>query len=69
MEQGHTFRGRLKRLWLFFVVMFLATLVSNIASQILFHEEIDILRAASIALMLGIVLTLLIAMYYRNRTR
>ena len=57
--EKHKLRGRLKRFWFFMSVTALVSFLANIITQFLLNGEVDITRAITLSLTLGIVLAIL----------
>lgn len=67
MVERHVLHGRIKRFWLFLAATSLAAFLSNSAIQMLLNGEVDIQRAITMSLTLGIVLAIVMSSY-QNRT-
>lgn len=61
MTGGHVLHGRIKRFWLFLATTSLAAFLSNSAIQMLLNGEVDMQRAITMSLTLGIVLAIVMS--------
>ena len=66
MTRVHSLHGRVKRFWVFLAVTSIVAFIANAASQMILQGGIDIKRAVTISLTLGIVLAIIMSSQHRS---
>ena len=62
----HNLHGRVKKFWIFLVVISVVTFIANISAQVIFQGGFDLQRAITLSLTMGIVLAIVMAAQHKK---
>jgi hypothetical protein len=69
MIRLHNLHGRVKRFWLFMGLTSLVAFIANIATQMVLQGQIDLQRAITLSLTLGIVLAIVMSAQQNSESK